>query len=68
MITECAVLSSGRQQGGQAALEVALVTLLIVAGFWGMGWVQGDGGVVTQLINGLRQWHHRFASLLALPL
>jgi hypothetical protein len=57
----------GRQQG-QAAMEAAVVTLVVVAGFWGIGWLQGEGGVLAQLIDGLHRWHHRFASLLALPL
>ena len=58
-----------REQGGQAAVEAAVVTLVVVAGFWGIGWLQGEGGgVLALLIDGLHRWHHRFASLLALPL
>lgn len=68
MNTERAVRSSGQRQGGQAAVEVAMVTLVLVAGFWGIGWLQGEGGVVSLLIEGLHRWHQRFASLLALPL
>lgn len=58
-----------RRQQGQAAVEAAVITLVVVAGFWGVGWLQGEGGgVLALLIDGLHRWHHRFASLLALPL
>ena len=68
MNIERVVLSFGRRQCGQAAVEMVVVTLVLVAGFWGIGWWQGEGGVVSLLINGLHTWHQRFASLLALPL
>lgn len=65
---EPAIRIAGMTQSGQAAVEVAVITLVIVAGFWGIGWLQGEGGVLALLIDGLHRWHQRFASLLALPL
>jgi len=65
---EFATIAACGRQRGQAAMEAALVTLVVVAGFWGIGWLQGEGGVLALLIDGLHRWHHRFASLLALPL
>jgi hypothetical protein len=65
---ELATVAACRRQQGQAAVEAALITLVVIAGFWGIGWLQGEGGVLALLIDGLHRWHHRFASLLALPL
>lgn len=66
--TESDAVAARGGQGGQAAVEAAIVTLVVVAGFWGVGWLQGEGGVLALLVDGLHRWHHRFASLLALPL
>ena len=57
----------GRLAGGQAMVEVLVVTLVVVAGFWGLGWTEGGNGVVTLLLEALRDWHQRFAAALALP-
>lgn len=68
LIPESDAVTARGAQGGQAAVEAAIVTLVVVAGFWGIGWLQGESGVLALLIDGLHRWHHRFASLLALPL
>lgn len=56
---------SGRT--GQAAWEALLVTLVLVAGFWGVGWASGGDGVIALLLDAMRAWHHRYATVLALP-
>jgi len=56
--------SSGR---GQAAFETLAITLILVAGFWGLRWMHGEGGALAVLVQALRLWHERFANLLAIP-
>lgn len=53
---------------GQAAWEVVLVTLVLVAGFWGVGWAAGGEGVVALLLDAVRSWQQRYATVLALPI
>ncbi len=54
-------------QHGQAAVETLIVTLVLIAGFWGVGWLQGEHGAVARLVDALLGWHQRFAAALAVP-
>lgn len=55
------------RQSGQSVTETLLITLVLVAGFWGYGWMRGEQGLVALLVSALMTWHQRFSSLLALP-
>lgn len=52
---------------GQAVFEALAITLVLAAGFWGLRWMHGEGGALALLVQALRLWHERFATLLALP-
>lgn len=66
-VDRAASRSCASRQRGQAAVEVLLLTMVLIAGFWGVGWMQGDSGVLAMLLDALRGWHQRFAATLALP-
>lgn len=56
-----------KTQHGQAMYESILLTIALVAGMWGWRWMAGGNGMVAVLLEAMRDWHGRFAALLALP-
>ncbi len=53
---------------GQAIAEYLIILVAVVAGIAGTGLFGDGGGVLAQLVDALRAFHYRFATVLSWPL
>jgi hypothetical protein len=53
---------------GQAIAEYLVILVAVVAGIASTGLFGDGGGVLAQLVDALRAFHYRFATVLSWPL